>query len=153
MKTAFFALPIAALPFAASAQVIADCDWVANPANIAEPWEGNSRSYANGAIRIALLDTGGEPVCCSAHLLILAPSGRDQGEPEYRACHVFSARPGTGFFGIDVARTEASYDPARGLLLSVPVYHWTPEVEAGAAPIEDRAEIRINQATGVVSWE
>ena len=155
MKTILsaLALALAALPLGAGAQVITDCDWVANPANIAEPWEANSRTYANGAIRIALLDTGGEPVCCSAHLLILAPSGSGQEEPAYRACQVFSARSGSGFYGFDVARTAASYDPARGLLLSVPVYHWHQGMESGAPPIEERVELRINQATGEVRAE
>ena len=153
MKTAFLALCLAALPLAGGAQVVTDCDWVANPANIAEPWDLHSRTYANGAIRIALLDTGGEPVCCSAHLLILSPSGSGQHEPAYRACHVYSAQPGMGFYGFDIARTTASYDPARGLSLSVPVYHWHQGIETGAPPIEERAELRINQATGEVVAE
>src|SRR5215831_18750480 len=32
---------------------------------------GQTRSYAEGKIRIAQVDTDGEPVCCSSHLLIL----------------------------------------------------------------------------------
>ena len=140
------------LPLTAEAQSITECDWVANPANIAEPWEANSRSFANGAIRVALLDTGGEPVCCSAHLLILAPAG-GQDEPVYRQCLVASAQPGSGFFSMDVPGITASYDPATGLLLSVPLTHWHQGVETGAPPIAERMEIRINQATGSVVIE
>jgi len=140
------------LPLAAQAQSISDCDWVGNPANIAEPWEVNSRTFANGAIRVALLDTGGEPVCCSAHLLILAPSG-GQDAPVYRQCLVASAQPGSGFYSMDVPGISASYDPAKGLLLSVPLTHWHQGVETGAPPIAERMEIRINQATGAVVIE
>src|SRR5215813_6366189 len=35
---------------------------------------GQTKSYAEGKIRIAHVDTDGEPVCCSSHLLILIPS-------------------------------------------------------------------------------
>lgn len=142
-----------ALPGLASAQVITDCDWIGNPANIVEPWEQNSRTFANGNIRVAWLDTGGEPVCCSSHLLILSPSGDGSDEPVFRQCRVASAAPGTGFFGLDVQRIVASYDPSRGLLLSLPVYHWHQGVETGRPPIEERMEIRINQSNGAVTIE
>lgn len=143
---------VAAVPLSAPAQVVADCDWIASPANIAEPWDQNSRTYANGAIRVALLDTGGEPVCCAAHLLILMPSG-DQDGPVYRQCRVASAAPGTGFFSIDVPGIAASYDPGKGLLLSIPVGHWHAGMESGQPAIAERMEIRLNQASGEVRFE
>lgn len=146
-------LAVAALPTLAQAQVVTECDWVANPANIMEPWEQNSRTFANGNIRVALLDTGGEPVCCSAHLLVLSPSGDGSDEPVFRQCRVVSARAGEGFFAMDIPGISASYDPARGLLVSVPVAHWHPGVETGQSPIWERMDIRINQATGAVTYE
>ncbi|MEZ5913976.1 MAG: hypothetical protein R3D84_18515, partial [Paracoccaceae bacterium] len=118
------AASVAWFPGLASAQVVTECDWVANPANIMEPWEQNARTYANGNIRIAALDTGGEPVCCSMHLLVLSPSGDGSNEPIFRQCRVVSARPGQGFLAVDIPGTTASYDPSRGLLVSVPVGHW-----------------------------
>lgn len=146
------AVAAAALPFCASAQVINECGWVASPANILEPWSEFSRSYANGAIRIAVLDTGGEPVCCATHLLIIAPSAPDNG-PIYRQCFVASAEGGMGFYDIDVPGIIASYDPARGLLLSVPVSYYHDGIGTGAPGIPDRMELRINQATGTVVAE
>ena len=143
------------LPGLAQAQVVTTCDeagYVANPANIGEPWDTHSRTYANGAIRVALLDTGGEPVCCAAHLLVLSPAG-GVDEPEYRACRVISASEGMGFFHVDIPGITASYDPARGLLLSVPVAHWHQGVEMGRPPITERMEVRINQARGSVAVE
>lgn len=148
-------LAAALLPGLAQAQIVQDCrdaDWTANPANIAEPWAEQSRSYANGAIRIALIDTGGEPVCCAAHLLVLSPAGGQDG-PAYRACRLVSGAAGQGFFDLDIPGTTASYDPARGLLLSVPVAHWTEAVEMGRPPIWERMEVRVNQATGTVEVE
>ncbi|MCL4675225.1 MAG: hypothetical protein KJZ59_04180 [Pararhodobacter sp.] len=152
-KPAICALAALAAPSLAVAQAITGCDWVGSPANIVEPWDVNTRSFANGAIRVAWLDTGGEPVCCSSHLLILSPSGDGSDGPAYRQCLVASAQPGSGFHSVDVPGITASYDPARGLLLSVPIGHWHSGMEHGAGPIPDRMEIRINQATGSVTFE
>lgn len=150
-------LPVLAVALAIaaplSAQVVSDCGWIGNPANILEPWDRFSRTFANGAIRVAQLDTGGEPVCCAQHLLVLAPSGDGRSEPVYRMCHVVSARAGEGFYEVDVAGITATYDPAEGLLLSVPVGHWHQAMETGSGPIWERMEVRINQATGEVRTE
>ncbi|KPQ07962.1 MAG: hypothetical protein HLUCCA12_02515 [Rhodobacteraceae bacterium HLUCCA12] len=143
------ALAAAALPGRAAAQVIDRCGRMASPASIAEPWAQYSRRFANGAIRIALLDTGGEPVCCAVHLLILSPMPEGPG----RQCHVASDAPGTGFLDIDFDGIESSYDPARGLGLDVPVSRWDPGAETGGVGVGDRMTIRINQATGAVTVE
>ncbi len=138
------------------AQVVTDCadaPWIASPANIVEPWAEQARTYANGAIRIAHLDTGGEPACCPSHLLVLSPSGSGVDGPEFRACRVVSGAEGLGFYDLDIVGTTARYDPARGLLLSVPVAHWTEAVELGRPPIWERLELGINQATGAVTLE
>lgn len=149
----FAALAALGAPSLVAAQAITDCEWIGNPAHIVEPWEVNTRTFANGAIRVAWLDTGGEPVCCSSHLLILSPSGDGSDGPAYRQCTVASAQPGMGFYSVDVPGITASYNPAKGLLLSVPIGHWHPGMENGAGPIPDRMEIRINQATGTVVFE
>lgn len=153
LSKTIFALTAATLPMIAQAQVTTECGWVGNPANILEPWEANSRTFANGNIRIAILDTGGEPVCCAAHLLVLSPSGDGRDGPIYRQCRVVSAQPGQGFYQMDFTGLNASYDPARGLLVSVPVAHWHQGVETGQSPIWERMDIRINQATGAVTYE
>jgi len=133
----------------AGAQAIHGCDWVASPANLVEPWEANTRTFANGAIRLALLDTE-EPVCCFAHLLILSPSGEVEG-PGYRACHVLSdGPPGMGFSALDLGAVTASYDPARGLRLDIPVWRYNDGMGRGRP---GRVAVRINQATGAVTLE
>ena len=133
----------------ATAQVVTECGWVGSPANIVEPWQAHSRTYANGAIRIALLDTE-EPVCCAAHLLVLSPSGDDEG-PAYRQCHVISDRDGgLGFNLIDFEAISASYDPALGLRLEVPFWRYTDGRDRG---LPGALALRINQATGAVTLE
>ena len=42
---------------ASSAQTAFPCDWQARADAIVEPWEENSKTFANGAVRVALLDT------------------------------------------------------------------------------------------------
>jgi hypothetical protein len=134
----------------AGAQAILECGWVGNPAYIVEPWEANTRTFANGAIRLALIDTDGEPVCCPIHLLILAPVGEVEG-PAWRACHLLSdSAPGIGFNEIDLQGVAASYDPALGLRLDVPVWRYTDGLDRGRP---GRVAVRINQATGSVTLE
>ena len=143
------------LPGAALGQMVQDCaasGYVVSPANLVEPWDTHSRTYADGAIRIAVLDTGGEPACCSAHLLVLYPAGGQDG-PEYRACAIVSATKGLGFLWVDIPGTTARHDPARGLLLSVPVTHWVDGVELGLPGRVDRMAVRIDLSAQSVTLE
>ena len=123
----FFAL-IAALVLgsvSAEAAVVGQCGALNNLENLVEPWEQNTKTFYNGQVRIALVDTGGEPVCCSTHLVILVPRNDEMGGSE---CFVFSQTQYDmedgpsymGFQGIDFQKIKASYDPSKGLTLSVP---------------------------------
>src|SRR3981081_3487948 len=38
------------------------------------PFVGQPKSYSEGKIKVAHVDTDGEPVCCSSHLLVFIPS-------------------------------------------------------------------------------
>ncbi|WP_370208176.1 hypothetical protein [Pararhodobacter marinus] len=152
MKSVLLAAGLLALPLSAPAQVIADCDWAGSAATIVEPWEQTSRTFANGAIRIAWSDTA-EPACCAAHVMILHPSGDGSDEPAYRQCSLLSADRNTGFYDVDIAGVTASYDPAKGLLLTVPVRYWHEGVERGEPGLPGAVRVRINQATGTVSVE
>ena len=69
-----------------------DDEATAGARNIVEPWEKNSRTFSSGHIRIALLDTGGEPVCCAQHLLVTYPGGGepDSGMDEYNNCSIIN---------------------------------------------------------------
>ena len=56
----------------------------------------------------------------------------------------------SGFLNIDFGAREASYDPARGLVLSMPVEAFNPGTSAG-----DQGEltVTINQSSGEVTAE
>ena len=89
---------------------------------------GQTRSFAQGKIRIAHVDTDGEPVCCSSHLLVVIPS------PEIGSqCFAVSQKAGDasksprGFSNIAFGQIKASYDAQRGLLLNVPYTLYNPE--------------------------
>jgi hypothetical protein len=90
---------------------------------------GQPKSFSEGKIRIAEIDTDGEPVCCSSHLLVFIPS------PELGSqCFAVSQKAATsesgsarGFSSIGFSRIKASYDQRRGLLLSVPYTLYNPD--------------------------
>ena len=82
---------------------------------------GQTKSFAQGKIKIAEIDTDGEPVCCSAHLLIFVPAP-DIGSQCFALSDIAakgetSAR---GFSGIGFSRIAGAYDAGKGLLLTVP---------------------------------
>lgn len=133
----------------AMATTVRDCDGVTeSAANIVEPWESNSRTFYQGRVRVAWLDTGGEPACCSAHLLVVFYSGDG---PEDFVCRLVSDRDSTGFAGIDFKSLKSSYDPNRGLLLTFG-YTVMP-ADGGPTPKPGVARVRVNVAGGAVTVE
>jgi hypothetical protein len=103
---------------------------------------GQTKSYSEGKIMTAHVDTDGEPVCCSSHLLVFIPS------PEIGSqCFAMSqtAAKGSGgqrgFNSIEFNRIKATYDSQRGLLLNVPYTLYNPDGGAGKA---ESANVRIN---------
>lgn len=130
---------------------ISDCDWPASLRNIVEPWESHTRTFANGKIRVAHVDTGGEPVCCSSYLAVLAPTGSEV-ELESRQCKLLTDGPElSGFNWIHFDSITASYDPGLGLLLSVPLERYDSGGTGSTTPAT--VGIRINQATGEIYTE
>lgn len=110
------ALLAAAVPVTAAE--VRDCDFAASLQTLVEPWEKNIRSYYNGQVRVALVDTWGEPACCSTHLLIMIPS--NEAPAEGRVCKVVGDKGTTGFQAIAIDKIKTSYDAKRGLLISFP---------------------------------
>lgn len=139
------ALLLAALP--AHAVQVRDCDYAADVRSIAEPWEKNTRAFYNGNVRVALLDTGGEPVCCSVHLLILVPDKND--EMGGRFCRIVGDRESLGFAGIDFARLTTRYDAGRGLLITFPYQLYVD----GLSSRSGVARVRVNLERGTVDVE
>ncbi len=134
--TAFFAN-------AASAQEVSECDWRASARTLVEPWEENSRAFANGNVRIALLDTI-EPGAVPYQILVLSPPFDELGA---RQCRVISFQGGFGFAGVSFSALEASYDPAVGLNFSLPVVIYLEEANFANPSL---LHFTVNQATGAV---
>jgi hypothetical protein len=101
---------------------------------------GQTKSYSEGKIRIANVDTDGEPVCCSSHLLVLIPS------PEI----------GSQCFAVSQKAAKGSESPRGfnsiefGLLLNVPYTLYNPDGGRGKAgstnvrvTLGDKASVRI----------
>lgn len=142
-------LAVMTLASPALAVSVRACDGVTDSAaNIVEPWESSARSFYQGRVRVALLDTGGEPACCSAHLLILFYGNDD---PESFVCRLVSDRGSTGFAGVDFRALKSSYDPRRGLLLTFG-YSVMP-ADGGPNPKRSVARVRINLPSGAVKVE
>ncbi len=83
---------------------------------------GQTKSYSQGKITIAYIDTDGEPVCCSSHILVFIPNP-GMGGHQCFAVSDKAARgdsSATGFSSVAFDRIATSYDAAKGLLLTVP---------------------------------
>ncbi len=135
----------------AGAVVVRACDdgnATAVVTNIVEPWEKNSKTFYKGQVRVALLDTGGEPACCSLHLLVMSP-GAATDEPPYQDCHVISEHGNFGFGNIDFDKLNAAYDPKKGLLITFPM------IVSNGDDVQKPgiAKIRLNLAKGTVVVE
>ncbi len=102
---------------------------------IAEPWEANSRSFADGDIRIAVMDTW-EPALGAYYLMVLFWSGADT-EADIRYCSLVS-NGSLGFVSMTLDGLTSRYDPAQGLVLSVPTTFYNPsddELEEGVLEV------------------
>lgn len=142
MKTLSLTLAalIAATPLAA--QSLRDCDtFEANARNTYGPYAETIREYANGAIRVIALDVG-EPASASFHVMVTYPHPQ---EP-WPQCALISSDGNLGFGRLNTADIEASYDPAIGLSVSIPI-----ETVSGVASWDQILTITVNQATGVVT--
>ncbi|WP_255449664.1 hypothetical protein [Shimia ponticola] len=142
LATCAFSL-CAALPTTGAAQSIAPCDWRASAQAIVEPWDMFSRTYANGDVRVALLDTI-EPGAGALHLLVLSPPRDELGS---RQCNVVSYDGSIGFAGMLFEDHIADYDPLRGLTLSFDAQIYRDDLADFAPAILD---VTINQSTGVI---
>jgi hypothetical protein len=130
LSAALFSLSAHASPAAA----VHDCGDLDSIRNLIS----DVRSFANGLIHMAYISTE-EPVAAPEHLLIFVAE-----EPRGAGCYAISANAdGRGFYNVDMKGLTASYDPNKGLLLSVPVSAYDPE-KAVAVPI-GRVKVRVSR--------
>ncbi len=128
---------------AVSAQEVADCDWVANAQNIMEPWDENTRTFSNEKVRVAAIDTV-EPAAAAFHLLILSPPYDEVGG---RQCRVISRATNIGFTALYFQEMQASYDPSKGLMITVPVGLDPDKIGLSEAQL---LTLTLNQSTGEI---
>ncbi len=127
----------------ADAFVIGECGPEFTPLTITEPWEENSRTFGEGAIRIFEIFVDPN-VASGAALGILHPLPVEPGGP-YRSCTAIYAGELPRYFGqAFVAEATATYDPAEGLTISLPVaFVGTQE--------RQMLSFTVNQAEGTVT--
>ena len=140
-------LTILAPASGATAQTIAECDWRASARNLVEPWEENSRTFANGAVRLALLDTV-EPAAAAMHLLVISPPYGETGEAQ---CRVISFEQSLGFTALYLQQLTVSYDPSIGLSFALPGMIYLPENGFSNSMV---LNFTLNQASGeITAWK
>ena len=115
-KTALTLAALVGMAGSASAQEAVFCDWQASAQAIVEPWSEHTRTFANGDVRLALLDTI-EPAAGAFHILVLSPPYDELGS---RQCRTIGMSSGMGFGGVDFATLDADYDPSVGLIFGLP---------------------------------
>lgn len=126
---------------AAAAQDAFECEWQARADAIVEPWEENSRTFANGDVRLALLDTI-EPAAGALHILVLSPPLDEFGG---RQCRTVSMAEGIGFSGADFSTLTARYEPSVGLIFQMNVRRFLPDQDSFGDAL---LTFTLNQATG-----
>ncbi len=141
IKHALLALAVFATPVAA--QEVIDCDWQARADAIVEPWEDNTRTFANGDVRLALLDTI-EPAAGAFHVLVLSPPYDEVGG---RQCKTIGVGGGAGFSGVGFEDITAEYDPVKGLSFWLEVDYYDGELADFSG---GSLSFSVNQQTGAV---
>ena len=145
---AFLATPAMAQQDLGAAQVqpCGDADRVDT---IAEPWQDNIASYAQGQIRIALLDYV-EPAGGAFKLLVLSPPRDELG---FRQCRIVQLGNGIGFYNMDFGQHHASYDPARGLTVTLPARHYPVSGDHDDDAGWFQLSVTIDQQTGQITTQ
>ncbi|MGR3838173.1 MAG: hypothetical protein ACU0A2_07430 [Cognatishimia sp.] len=146
MTRMILAAALACSATAGMALEVSECDWKARADSIAEPWEAYTRTFANGDVRLALLDTV-EPAAAAFHILIISPPYDELGT---RQCRTLGMASGGGFSGVTFDALDATYDPSVGLIFNLPVATYDG---SNGEFIEGELLFTLNQATGDIdAW-
>ena len=100
------------------------------------------RSFYRGDVTLFALDTI-EPACCSAGVAIVMPAEPHGNEPVGFACWAIK-----GLAAVDLRAARSSYDPRRGLTLTIPTRGYDPDT-GGTVPAEP-IRLRIDAARGTI---
>ncbi len=138
------AAAVLSLGSTAVAQSVSLCDQRARADAIVEPWEANSRTFAKGAVRIAVLDIA-DPGETAFWLLVVSPPLDAAGS---RQCRMIGAAPDLGFALLTLDDVSVDYDADVGILLDFAVAVHDPLSQATSGPITLR--VVVDQDTGAV---
>lgn len=127
-----------------AAQSVGPCDWQSSAQALVEPWEETTRLFANGDVRLATLDTI-EPAIGAAYLLVLSPPRDALGG---RQCRVIGFTGQMGFAAIYFDQLTSRYDPAVGLMFSLPVQIVDAETSFSNSGL---LLLTLNQSTGAMT--
>ncbi|GFE66403.1 hypothetical protein [Litoreibacter roseus] len=142
MKGLIFFVMVAFCPLSVAAMDIARCDTRMQVTNVAEPWDKFTRTYANGDVRLVVIDTI-EPAAGSVYLVVLSPPRDTLGR---RQCRRISPVETLGFGGLNLDRVHSDYDPAVGLTVTMPAQTFD-----GFEFLDRQLSVVINQATGDIT--
>ncbi|MEJ6395667.1 hypothetical protein V8J82_20580 [Gymnodinialimonas sp. 2305UL16-5] len=132
--------------YGAEAAVVGECDPYVSVTNLSEPWETYSRTYADGAIRVAEAYVS-PTAAAGAAIVVLHPNGGVEDYEMFRICTAIYAGPGPTFFAeAMISEATAAYDPSAGLTISVPVRF--PD-----GNLSQIVTFSVNQATGTVTLQ
>ncbi len=140
------ALAVIVAPNLATAQQIDPCDSFGLDKSAASSAILDQRSFAQGAVTLALLDLG-QPEAGNLYLMLQTPPNDATGNPQ---CRIVSWRQGQGFAQLEFSDLKSAYDPARGLTLSVSGLFVLLEEGFSNSIL---MHLTINQATGGITTE
>ena len=127
-----------------SAQSVSDCNAAQTDFDaIPEPWSEHTKSFANGQVRLAVLDMI-EPAAGAYHILVLSPPQQEFGA---RLCQIISNQDMIGFTRIDFAALASVYDSEMGLTFGLPVQ----KMKAGGGIYDDFLAFSVDQSTGSIT--
>lgn len=130
---------------------VGDCGDIVSARNLPEPWEQATASYANGDVRLAIIDTR-EPAAAAVHVMVLSPPRNEIGDRQCKLVSLMRSDGGApfGFFNADLTERSASIDPQNGLVVTVPIQLFVPETGDGDPAA---LTVTINQSSGQITAE
>lgn len=106
-----------------------------------------SKTFSKGAVRLYQMDTYGEPVCCSGHLIVMIPDKKAEiGGVKCFEVQALRGGYAGGFLGTNLSRAAAKYDPKTGLSINLVFSLYNDEGPGRQVP----ATLVVNQATETV---
>jgi hypothetical protein len=110
------ALGLGVLPIQAVAQEINPCDGRTVATNLVEPWQQNTHVFADGTVRVALIDTV-EPAAAAFYVMVISAPLDVLDNPQ---CRLLGATGGLGFAALDFAAMTLADGTARRLSFDIP---------------------------------